>query len=201
MTACTFDKLLADRDDCHRREMDFERRLWRALHWVLRLRKRRQELNAEMDRLIEEQRDDYEDVSQIVDFAERARNALVPFAEVWASVCEQNKLSMDNGKITMLPRHAVHVQFHLNWYRDAWRVLTHFPKTKDDKMGLYEYTVSGDLDRQDIPFYALIMAAMRRADSDNLLLLQRAFPETWEELQRRYDAPGGRLPHEADSDK
>ena len=35
------------------------------------------------------------------------------------------------------------------------------------------------------------MAAMRRADSDNLEKLIEAFPKQWEELQVRYNAPAG----------
>jgi hypothetical protein len=37
------------------------------------------------------------------------------------------------------------------------------------------------------------MAAMRQADTDNLEKLQASFPETWDELHRRYNAPGGVL--------
>ena len=48
----------------------------------------------------------------------------------------------------------------------------------------------------DYPFYALIMAAMRRADNDNLEKLKRAFPQAYDELQQRYNAPGGYLPNE-----
>jgi hypothetical protein len=47
---------------------------------------------------------------------------------------------------------------------------------------------------EDLPFYALIQAAMRKADSANAMKLWRAFPEVWEELNQRYKAPGGRLP-------
>jgi len=46
-------------------------------------------------------------------------------------------------------------------------------------------------------FYSLLMAAMRRADTGNALRLQLAFPEVWEELQARYNAPGGKLPEDA----
>ena len=45
-------------------------------------------------------------------------------------------------------------------------------------------------------FYTLIMAAMRNADTDNLEKLKDAFPRVWEELEKRYDAPGGYLPNE-----
>ena len=60
-------------------------------------------------------------------------------------------------------------------------------------MSLYDYTVSKTLHDQDAPFYALIMAAMMRADSQNLSLLQAVFPDTWIELQARYNAPGGAM--------
>lgn len=43
----------------------------------------------------------------------------------------------------------------------------------------------------DAGFYAVIMAAMRMADTDNLHKLQKAFPAAWDELQYRYNAPGG----------
>jgi hypothetical protein len=42
-------------------------------------------------------------------------------------------------------------------------------------------------------FSALVMAAMRRADSSNALILRCGWPDVWAELQARYDAPGGRL--------
>jgi hypothetical protein len=38
------------------------------------------------------------------------------------------------------------------------------------------------------------MAAMRKADTQNLAKLESAFPWTYAELQARYDAPDGRLP-------
>lgn len=60
-------------------------------------------------------------------------------------------------------------------------------------MSLYEYQYARQLTDNDTPFYALIMAAMRGADTYNLEKLKRLFPDTWEELQARYNAPGGRL--------
>ena len=63
-------------------------------------------------------------------------------------------------------------------------------------MSLYAYRESIEIDGIDYGFYALIMAAMRKADSDNIDLLKAAFPETWEELKARYNAPGGILPGE-----
>jgi hypothetical protein len=60
-------------------------------------------------------------------------------------------------------------------------------------MSLYDYVRSLELNKKDEPFYALVMAAMRQADTYNLFKLQRAFPETWRELHDRYNAPGGKL--------
>ncbi len=63
-------------------------------------------------------------------------------------------------------------------------------------MSLHEYLVSKELDRDDPPFYALIMAAARRADTDNFAALERAFPRCIAEVRARYNAPGGRLPED-----
>lgn len=66
-------------------------------------------------------------------------------------------------------------------------------------MSRYDYELSGRLaagvavPAQPPPFYALLMAAMRRADSVNAMMLRNAFPDVWTELQARYDAPGGKL--------
>lgn len=59
-------------------------------------------------------------------------------------------------------------------------------------MSLHEYQESKKL--IEYPFYALIMGAMRNADSINLMKLQLAFPEVYTELLERYNAPGGVLP-------
>jgi len=61
-------------------------------------------------------------------------------------------------------------------------------------VSLFDYQASQELAAQDVPFYALIMAAMRRADSDNIELLREAWPGVWSELMARYNAPGCRLP-------
>lgn len=60
-------------------------------------------------------------------------------------------------------------------------------------MSLHDYRVSQRLATDDYSFAALIMAAMRRADSGNAQVLKRAFPEIWDELVSRYLAPGGVL--------
>lgn len=60
-------------------------------------------------------------------------------------------------------------------------------------MSLYDYLASKDLARLDPPFYALIFAVIRKADTDNLAKLKKAFPEQVEEFFQRYNAPGGAL--------
>lgn len=60
-------------------------------------------------------------------------------------------------------------------------------------MSLYDYEVSRQLDAQDVPFHALIMAAMRRADTDNQAILRAFWPAVWDELFARYNAPAGAL--------
>lgn len=63
-------------------------------------------------------------------------------------------------------------------------------------MSLYDYRASQELEKKDVPFYALIMAAMRKADSTNIWKLRVAWPELWTELEARYHAQGGVLPGE-----
>lgn len=60
-------------------------------------------------------------------------------------------------------------------------------------MSLYDYQESKRIGAEGYQFYALIMAAMRQADTDNLTRLQAAFPWVWAELQERYNAPNGML--------
>ena len=61
-------------------------------------------------------------------------------------------------------------------------------------MSLYDYQMSRELSVSDPPFAALIMAALRKADSDNAVALRIAFPDIHAELEARYNAPGGWLP-------
>lgn len=63
-------------------------------------------------------------------------------------------------------------------------------------MSLYDYEMGRDIAARMFPFYAIIQAAMRQADTDNLEKLKAAWPEVWTELQARYNAPRGRLPDE-----
>jgi len=63
-------------------------------------------------------------------------------------------------------------------------------------MTLHDYEVSKAIEVANYPFYALIMAAMRKADSSNQLTLAFGFPEVWKELQYRYWSAGGLMPGE-----
>ena len=63
-------------------------------------------------------------------------------------------------------------------------------------MSLYDYKESQRLGANDAGFYALIMAAMRKADTDNTAKLKACWPELWDEMFRRYNAPGGILPED-----
>jgi hypothetical protein len=63
-------------------------------------------------------------------------------------------------------------------------------------MSLYDYDQSKRVAAQGYPFYALLMAAFRAADTENEARLIRAFPTVWRELNARYNAPGGMLPEE-----
>ena len=60
-------------------------------------------------------------------------------------------------------------------------------------MSLYDYDASCRIARECYPFYALLMAAMRQADSDNIEKLKAAWPEVCDEFTARYHAPGGFL--------
>lgn len=60
-------------------------------------------------------------------------------------------------------------------------------------MSLYDYKVSQRISAEDYPFYALIMAAFRQADTDNQAKLQQAFPAVAREFTARYNAPGGEV--------
>ncbi len=65
-------------------------------------------------------------------------------------------------------------------------------------MSKYDYDESVAIFNRGESFYALIMAAMRKADTANSFILEAAFPGVRMELQQRYNAPGGLLEGEAD---
>lgn len=61
-------------------------------------------------------------------------------------------------------------------------------------MSWYDYQRAKELWISDTPFYALVMAAMLKADSRNSALLGAVFGQVRRELDARYNAPGGKLP-------
>lgn len=63
-------------------------------------------------------------------------------------------------------------------------------------MSQHDYEESKRIKGRGESFYGLLMAAMRTADTDNFERLTAAFPDVAAELQARYDAPGGVLPHD-----
>ncbi|WP_029108699.1 hypothetical protein [Mycobacterium sp. URHD0025] len=66
-------------------------------------------------------------------------------------------------------------------------------------MSLYDYRASQPISAIDTPFYALLMAAIRKADSQNAARLRMAFPHIHAEFQARYNAPGGVLPDDPEA--
>ena len=63
-------------------------------------------------------------------------------------------------------------------------------------MSLHEYLYSKTLGRYDPPFYGLLFAMLRNADSDNVRRIKAMWPERYAEFERRYNAPGGILPED-----
>ena len=66
-------------------------------------------------------------------------------------------------------------------------------------MSLYDYIQSQRPELQEVPYYTLIMVAMRRADNNNEAKLRAMWPNVWDELYQRYHAPAGLLPGECDN--
>lgn len=60
-------------------------------------------------------------------------------------------------------------------------------------MSQYDYEQGKKIEMYQFPFYALIQAAMRQSDSDNIKKLKVVFPEVYEELEARYQSPDGML--------
>ena len=58
-------------------------------------------------------------------------------------------------------------------------------------MSYYDYKKSQEIAAEGYPFYALVMACMRQADTDNVEKLKHIFPDTHAELAERYNGPGG----------
>ena len=63
-------------------------------------------------------------------------------------------------------------------------------------MSHYDYEVSKHIAGHDYPFYALMMALIRQADSDNIERIREMWPEVVAEFEQRFNAPGGILPSE-----
>ena len=55
----------------------------------------------------------------------------------------------------------------------------------------YDYRYSQKLSAEDPPFYGLLFALIRKADTINCARIQRMWPEEWAEFWRRYEASGG----------
>jgi hypothetical protein len=60
-------------------------------------------------------------------------------------------------------------------------------------MSLYDYQKSKEIALEYYPFNALIMAAMRQADTNNMALLNLVYPQIYQEFIERYNAPGGMI--------
>ena len=67
-------------------------------------------------------------------------------------------------------------------------------------MSYYDYKNGLEISSKDYPFYALIQAAMRQADTDNLDKLRMAWPDVWQELHARYCALDGKLPSDEEEE-
>ncbi|MCB0072521.1 MAG: hypothetical protein KDE20_13725 [Caldilineaceae bacterium] len=65
-------------------------------------------------------------------------------------------------------------------------------------MSHYDYIKSQEIGARDFPFYALIMAAIRQADANNLQKLRAMWPNVVDEFAARYTAPGGVLESDPD---
>lgn len=64
-------------------------------------------------------------------------------------------------------------------------------------MSIYDYEKGLQLELfcldNSIHFYAVVQCAMRMADTMNTEKMKLAWPEVYEELRQRYNAPGGYL--------
>jgi hypothetical protein len=64
-------------------------------------------------------------------------------------------------------------------------------------MSYYDYKYSQRSEITNAPFYGLVMALMRQADTENTEKLKLAWPEVYAELESRYNSrDGGLLPED-----
>lgn len=65
-------------------------------------------------------------------------------------------------------------------------------------MSLHDYQLGLQLaaKHEGDDFYGIVQALMRLADTNNLIMLKNCWPQVYEDLQKRYNAPGGRLPYD-----
>ena len=70
-------------------------------------------------------------------------------------------------------------------------------------MGKYyfDYRESQKISAEGYSFHALIIAAMRKADTSNMNKLKAIFPEVYDEFVARYNATAGVLDSDAESIK
>ena len=59
-------------------------------------------------------------------------------------------------------------------------------------MSYYDYIIGREIALLGGLFYAIIQAAMRQADTDNLDKLKIVFPDVYVDLYNRYNSQGGR---------
>lgn len=68
--------------------------------------------------------------------------------------------------------------------------------TDEPTLDGYAWQWATDLMHDDVPFAALIAAALYRADTGNAALIRACWPGIAADTQTRYDTPGGLLPSE-----
>jgi hypothetical protein len=60
-------------------------------------------------------------------------------------------------------------------------------------MTLHDYELSKHISTRGYAWYAMLMALIRDADTDNLAKIEREWPDVVAEFRARYNAPGGLL--------
>lgn len=60
-------------------------------------------------------------------------------------------------------------------------------------MGKFEYYESQDIADKHYSWLSLLFALIRKADSTNIELIKQCWPDEYNELYQRYNAPGGTI--------